>query len=571
MQMDLRTLIPVAMGDEPADLLLANTRIVNVFTGEVGSGNIAIKDGYIVGIGDYKAAIVEDMENRYAAPGFIDAHVHIESAMVGITEFALTVSPFGTTAVITDPHEIANVMGIDGIRYMMQCAENQPMDIFFVLPSCVPATGMETSGAIINAHDLSPFFRHPRVVGLAEMMNYPGVVGMDEQVLQKLDLPKKFKKTADGHSPGLSAKALNAYILAGVSNDHECTSLEEAKEKMAAGMMIMVREGTGAKNLKDLLPLVDTRTFHRMMWCTDDRHPHDLAVGHVDSIIRDAVGRGLDPVIAIQMATINPAQHYGISDLGAIAPGKKANIVIFSDLLDLKAEAVYFNGKKIAENGKMLEHVEKPHDVPVSGTMHVDPGSLDFSIYAPSNRIHLIDLVENQIITRHHIADVAVLNGMAISDISTDILKCAVIERHGKTGRIGKGFVRGFGLKQGALASSVAHDSHNIIAVGTNDADIKAAVLQVIETGGGIAAAKDGEVRASLALPIAGLMSTSSIVSVCRQLDKLLKVCRDFGARLSDPFMTLSFLALPVIPELKITDMGLVDVNAFEIIPLFVP
>jgi adenine deaminase len=569
--MDLIELIRSARGQKPVDLVFANARIINVFSGEIFSGNIAVSDGYIVGFGTYDAENTVDIGDRFVAPGFIDAHVHIESSMTGITEFARAVVACGTTSVVADPHEIANVLGTEGINYMLRSSQGQPMNIYFTLPSCVPATTMETSGATLMKEDLLPFMGHERMLALAEMMNYPGVINQDPQVLDKISMAKKERKPVDGHAPGLSGQDLYAYMAAGISSDHECTTDREAKEKLGLGMHIMIREGTAAKNLDALLPVVNERTARRMMWCTDDRHPQDiLAEGHIDSMIRKAISAGLDPVIAIQMATINPAEYFRIQNVGAIAPGRRADLVVFSDLDSPTMETVYYGGVRVAENGRILPEMTIPDPVPFPSSMNVDIEKIDFSIPAETGRIRVMDIVPDQIITGQCIMDAMISQGMASADISRDILKIAVVERHTGSGHVGKGFVRGFGLKRGAIASSVAHDSHNIIVVGTTDDDMTAALRVVVNMGGGLAAAYNNKICARLALPIAGLMSREPVQVVDDQIDRLIHAAREFGTTLDDPFMTLSFLALPVIPELKITDKGLVDVNRFEVVPLFV-
>lgn len=568
--MDTDTIITAARGDIPADLLLVNARIVNVFSGRVADGSMAVKAGYIVGFGDYDAVDTIDLKGRYLAPGFIDAHVHIESSMTCVTEFARTVAPCGTTTVVADPHEIANVLGTTGIDYMLRSAENQPMDCLYALPSCVPATDMETAGARLEADDLEPFFAHPRIVALAEMMNYPGVIFNDPRVHAKLDLARRHRRALDGHAPGVSGRSLYAYSSAGIASDHECTRAEEALEKLGLGMHIMVREGTCARNLEDLLPVIDETTWRRMMWCTDDRHPHDLlAEGHVDAVVRKAVDRGLDPLTAICMATINPADYFGIRDAGAIAPGRKANLVVFSDLAAIRAEQVYFMGRQVAEDGRLLPDIQRPDAVAVTPSMNLDPGHLDFSIPAKSGRLRVIRAIPDQVITRCESMNATVKGGLAVADASRDLAKLAVVDRYTGQGLMGKGFVTGIGLQRGAIASSVAHDAHNIIAAGIDDKDLKAAVAAVAEMGGGFAAVCDGGVMASLPLPIAGLMSDQPIETVRGQMDAMIDAARQLGAALSDPFMTLGFLALPVIPDLKLTDRGLVDVARFEIVPLF--
>ena len=569
--MELQSIITAARGDSEVDLLLANAKIVNVFSGRVIDGAIAVKDGTIVGFGEYDAAKTMDLEGRFVAPGFIDSHVHIESSMTCVAEFARTVVPCGTTTVVADPHEIANVLGAAGIDYMLQSAEGQPMNCLFALPSCVPATDMETAGARLDAGDLAPFFTHPRIVALAEMMNYPGVIFSDADVMAKLALARSHRRTMDGHAPGLSGRQLFAYAAAGIASDHECTSADEALEKLELGMHIMVREGTCARNLDALFPIIDAQTWRRMMWCTDDRHPHDLlAEGHVDAVIRKAVAKGLDPVTAIRMGTINPADYFGIKDAGAIAPGRKANLVVFSDLADIRAEKVFYLGRPVAENGRLLPGVQRPAPVAVPPSMRLDPRGLNFSIPAKGRRMRVIRAIADQVVTRCEIMDVTEKDGMAVADTARDLIKMCVVDRYTGRAHTGKGFVTGLGLARGAIASSVAHDSHNIIVAGVSDAEMQAAVVAVVEMGGGLAAVGGSKVLADLPLPVAGLMSNQPVETVLQQMDGMIAAAKDLGACLSDPFMTLGFLALPVIPDLKLTDQGLVDVNRFEIVPLFI-
>jgi adenine deaminase len=569
--MNLDEIIIAAYGEKPVDLLLTNARIINVFTGEVVPDAVAISDGMIVGFGPYEAKNVVDVNGRYVAPGFIDGHVHIESSMACVSEFARAVLVHGTTTVAADPHEIANVLGSAGIEYMLQSAAHQPMNLYFTLPSCVPATDLETAGARLTAEDLRPFLKEEKIVALAEMMNYPGVLMRDPAVLSKINTARQQKKPVDGHAPGLKGRELYAYIAAGVQSDHECTTEQEAREKLAAGMVIMIRQGTGAKNLQALLPAVNVRTSRRMMWCTDDRHPNDLiADGHIDSIVCEAIQSGLDPHLAIQMATLNPAGYFGLSQLGAIAPGKQADLVVFSDIKKPVIEQVYCRGILTAENGKIRPEIQFPAAATVPPAMHIDLQNIDFSIAAEENRIRVIEIVSGQLITRQRIEATPVKNHRAVSDPSKDLLKIAVVERHKGTGNIGKGYIKGFGLRHGALASSVAHDSHNIIIVGTSDEDMQAALEAVVEMGGGLAAVSNGRLLAGLALPIAGLMSLEPVRTVRDQLERLIEIAHDMGTTLQDPFMTLSFMALPVIPELKLTDKGLIDVNKFEVVPLFV-
>jgi len=569
--MNLNETIKAAHGEKPVDLLLSNCQIINVFSGEVVAGAIAISNGVIVGFGQYEAKNVVDLKGRYVAPGFIDGHVHIESSMTCISEFARAVVVHGTTTVAADPHEIANVLGAPGIEYMLRSAEQQPMNIYFTLPSCVPATDMETAGARLTAEDLRPFLNKEKIIALAEMMNFPGVIHRDPDVLAKISAAKQQKKPIDGHAPGLQGPELYAYISAGIQSDHECTTAQEAKEKLMAGMYIMIRQGTCAKNLQALLPAVNEKTSRRMMWCTDDRHPHDLiADGHIDSIVREAIQSGLDPILAIQLATLNPAEYFRLDHLGALAPGKQADLVVFSDIKKPVIEQVYCRGILTAEDAKILPNIQVPRPASVPLSMNVDLQKVDFAISADRKQVRVIEIVPEQVVTHQLIEEITVKNNQAVSDPSKDLLKMAVIERHNGTGNIGKGFVKGFGLKHGALASSVAHDSHNIIVVGTTDEDMCAALEAVVKMGGGLAAVSDTKIRAELALPVAGLMSLEPVRTVRDQLDSLIGIAHDMGTTLKDPFMTLSFLALPVIPELKLTDIGLVDVNKFKVVPLFV-
>jgi adenine deaminase len=569
--LNLNRIISCAAGREKADLVLVNGRVINVFSGEILSETVAIADGYILGTGDYPARKIIDLEGRFIAPGFIDPHLHIESSMASVTEFVRAVLPCGTTTVAADPHEIANVLGGEGIAWMLESAQNQPMNVYYTLPSCVPATDMETAGACLKAADLARFMGEDRVLGLAEVMNYPGVIHQDPGLLEKIILAKTRKKRVEGHSPALTGKNLNAYLCAGISSDHECFSLAEAVEKLRAGMYVMVREGTCAQNLNDLFPLISDKTFHRMMWCTDDLHAHDiLEQGHVDHIVRRAIDLGLDPVMAIQMATIVPARYYGLRDVGAIGPGRRADLVVFSDLNTPRIEQVYTGGELRAENGQMLPDVPRRISPSLPRAMNLDPGKVDFSIPAESPRVRVIELIPGQILTRERIMEASVSGSLAEADPSRGLIKLAVVERYTGNAKTGKGFLTGLGLKHGALAGSVAHDSHNIIVAGASDASMKTALAAVVRMGGGLAAAADGKVLAQLPLPIAGLMSHEPMSVIREKLDALIRAAHELGAAVQDPFMILSFLALPVIPDLKLTDRGLVDVRRFEIVPLFV-
>jgi adenine deaminase len=568
--MTMEHLIAVARGDQPADLLLRNGKVVNVYSGEIMEMDIAVAAGHVAGFGPRSALSEVDLQGCYVAPGFIDAHVHIESAMASPTEFARAVLPHGTTTVVADPHEIANVLGLAGIEYMLQSTLSLPMQFFFTLSSCVPATSMETAGAALTAEALAPLMPHPRVVALAEMMNFPGVIQGDPSVMAKIRLARDARKRVDGHAPGVQGPTLDAYIAAGVASDHECITAAEAMEKLRRGMHIMIREGTGAKNMAALRDIIQPATAHRLMWCTDDRHPHDImAEGHIDAMVRQAIGLGVAPHLAIRLATMNPAAYFGLPRTGAIAPGLRADMVVFNRLENPMAEAVYAGGQRVAEHGRLLETVDFPDPIPPAPAMHVDPAALDFGVTAAGPRIRVIEIVPGQIVTRHGQAATPVADGRAVADPDRDLLKIAVVERHRGTGRTGIGFVKGMGLRRGAIASSVAHDAHNIIVVGARDDDMHTAVRHVVAMQGGLAVVAEGKVLASLALPIAGLMSPEPIRSIQDQLTGLTRAARDLGTSLPDPFMTLSFLALPVIPELKITDRGLVDVDRFEPVDLF--
>lgn len=560
----------MARGESPPDLVLKNGRVINLFSGEILAADVAIAAGVIAGVGRYDGPRVRDLGGLYVAPGFIDGHFHIESSLLTPPALAAAVLPHGTTAIVADPHELANVLGVRGIRYLIAASESLPVDFFFMLPSCVPATPLEGSGAALAAADLLPFRGEPRVLGLGEMMNYPGVSGGDPGVLEKLlafaDRPR------DGHAPLLTGGALNAYIAAGLGSDHECTGLSEAREKLRLGMHIMIRQGTQAKNLAALLPLVTERTLPRCSLVTDDLHPHDiLRRGHLDGVMNLAIGGGLDPLAAIAMATLNPARHFGLPDRGAVAPGYRADLVLLSGLNPLRVAAVYKGGEPVCEAGEVLVPPRRAGTAAVPEAMHVSPYGVDaFARPAGGRRARVIDLIPDQILTAQSLCEAPVRDGRLVQDCGRDLLKIAVIERHRGTGRIAVGLVRGFGLQRGALASSVAHDAHNIICVGASDAAMFAAARAVEAMGGGLAVATaDGPV-AELPLPVGGLMSDRPLPEIARRWEALRDAARELGCPLAEPFMQLSFLALPVIPALKLTDRGLVDVEAFRIVPLFV-
>jgi len=564
--------IRIASGDGTADLLIKNGRVVDVFSGQIEKKDVAIFGGVIVGFGDYRAKKIIDVKGDFLCPGLIDGHVHVESSMVTIPEFARAVVPKGTTSVVIDPHEIANVLGQDGIRFMAESARGVPLNVFIMLPSCVPATSMETSGAILKAADLKPLLKESWAIGLAEMMNFPGVIFRDPEVLKKIDMAKG--KRMDGHAPMLSGKGLYAYLTAGIRSDHECTTLKEAKEKLKNGMWIMVREGTTARNLRDLIPLVTPKNSRRFLLVTDDRHPKELLEeGHIDSMLRQAIRWGLDPILAIQMATLNSAEYFRLDDVGAIAPGYRADIVSFDHLGRFQIKKVFKDGKLVAQNGKMLFHsVPRVKGPKAMGSVRIKPiHSEALVLRSDQSLAKIIQLIPGQIVTKKVIKKIPLKDGVAHPYIKADILKIVVIERHKATGNIGIGFVQGFGLKKGALGSSVAHDSHNLVIVGTNDPDILKAAEVIQTMRGGLVAVSDKKVMASLPLPIAGLMSDASVAQVNLQLNALHRAAKILGCKIPDPFMTLSFLSLPVIPELKITDKGLVDVSQFKFVPLFGP
>ncbi len=560
----------VALGQEPADLVLRNVRLVNVFTGEIYPTDIVIQRSRVVALGTgYEARREFDLGGRYACPGFIDAHVHIESSMCIPPEFARAVLAHGVTSVVADPHEIANVLGLEGIRFMLEAAKYGALSVYVMASSCVPATDMGTAGAYLDAHDLEPLLGSPWVPGLAEMMNYPGVIHGDPEVMEKLAL--FYNRVLDGHAPGLSGRELNAYASTGILSDHECTTVEEAREKLRLGMTVFIREGSAVRNLRDLLPVVTPQNARRICFCTDDRHPAELIdEGSIDYMIREAIRFGLDPITAIRMGTLNAAEYFRLYDRGAIAPGRRADIVIFSDLNDIRAELVFRGGKLVARDGKSLVNIENRRPIRLRSSMNVRWEKVEFTVPAKGSRIRVIGLVPDQVITEHLIVEPKVENGYAVADVERDLLKMAVIERHRASGNIGKGFIKGIGLKRGAIAGTVAHDHHNLVVIGVDDESMMTAARAVGQMGGGLVAVDGRRVLARLPLPIAGLMSDRPIEDVRRDHDRLLAAAADLGSGLGDPFMEMSFMALEVIPHLKLTDRGLVDVDRFEIVDLWV-
>jgi adenine deaminase len=565
-------LIRVARAEEPADLVLTNARVIDLFDHRVLDGHeVAVADGRIAGVapaGTHRGAEVHDLRGACLAPGFIDAHVHIESAMVSVPEFARAVVPHGTTTVVADPHEIANVLGMSGIRYMLQAAKYNPLTVFMTAPSCVPASAMESAGAVLTAQDLEHLMLDKWVLGLGEMMNTPGVLGADPEVLAKIAAAGA--RVVEGHAPGLSGPALNAYVAAGVASDHESTTVDEAREKLRAGMTVFIREATTARNLRDLLPLVRADNAWRFAFVTDDRTPsHLLADGHIDSMVRQAIALGLDPMLALQLGSLNAASHFGLRDRGAVAPGRLADLIAFPDLQAPRPALVYRHGSLVARDGAMLPY-ERPEPLPpLRSSVNVSRRRLSFATPAHGRRMRVIDVVPQQIVTRAGEAEARVVDGAAVADPARDLLKLAVIERHVDSHRTGLGFIRGFGLRRGALASTVAHDAHNLIVVGATDEAMQRAAEAIIDMQGGLVAV-DGDEVVRLPLPIAGLMSDQPLPVVAAGMLLLIDAARRMGTTLEDPFMTLSFMALSVMPALKLTDRGLLDVTRFELVPLFV-
>lgn len=566
-------LLAVARGEARADVLLHGGQVVNVFTGETARANVAIKDGIIAGVGpDYdKANEVVEIGGQYVAPGFIDGHIHIESSLLAMPEFCRLALIHGTTTVVADPHEIANVLGVAGVKYLLRASEGMPVDVLLLAPSCVPATAMETAGACLGAKEIRELLKLDRVIGLAEVMNYPGTALGDKEVLAKIAVAQVAGRPVDGHAPGVTGQLLQAYVLAGVGSDHECVGPQEAVEKLRAGMRVMVREGSAAKNLSALLPIVNEFNVRRCMFVTDDKHPEELLrAGYLDGTLRKAVAQGMNPVAAIQMVTLNPAEYFGLRDRGAVAPGYVADLVVLGELPRFNVRMVFKRGQLVAQDRHVLVKLPAPKDKAVTDTVHIRSlTAKSLAIKATGDLCRVIRLVPDQIITEQHQMKPKVVRGLVVADPERDLLKLAVIERHKATGRIGLGLVSGFGLRKGALGTTVAHDSHNIIIVGTNDADMLKAARELKRLGGGYVAVADGRVAASLPLPIAGLMSQSSAEEVAAGLHRLLEKAHVWGSRLANPFISLSFLALPVIPELKLTDRGLVDVSSFRIVPLF--
>ena len=551
--------IAVAAGREPADLVLKNATYVNVFSNELCHGDIAVAEGLIVGMGEYSGAVEVDVSDKIVLPGFVDAHIHLESSLVSPTEFAKAVLPHGTTTVITDPHEIANVMGTDGIEYMLQATEDLPVDVRFMLPSCVPATPLDESGANLDYRAIDSFYDHPRVQGLAEMMNFVGTINGDPQVVEKIVASQAHHKKIDGHAPDLKGNDLNAYIAAGVYSDHECHDLADAIAKLERGQFIMIREGTAARNLEALAPLLTPQYAERCMFCTDDKHPSDLLEkGHIDYIAREAINKyGVDPIIAVKAACHHASRYFLLNNRGAIAPGYLADFAVIDNFKDFNVEMVFKKGVLYWNNGELRDFeapkIEEYLDKRAHDTFHVS--TLTPDDFRDTRQRGVLGMVPGEIITTD--------NGYADHvDLEKDILKIAVVERHKGTHHIGLGYIQGYGLKSGAVATSISHDSHNIIVVGTNSADMAFAANYIVEHHGGIVVVENGAVKGSVVLEIAGIMSDRPLTEVNDQLEAAKDAAFALGvSRGIDPFMTLSFMALPVIPKLRITTRGVVDVD----------
>lgn len=565
-------LIAVARGDRPADLLIRSGKVVNVFSGDIEETDIAIADNKIAGLGkDYDAANVIDARGSYIVPGLIDAHVHIESSLCIPSQFATAVLPRGVTCAIIDPHEIANVAGVPGIRYMAENSRQLPLTTLVMASSCVPATNMESNGATLTADDLATLLREGVVHGLAEVMNYPGVIDGERSVLAKLAAFRGHP--IDGHAPQVTGRALNAYVAAGISTEHECVTPTEAAEKLARGLYVLIREATNAHNLTALLPFITPYNSRHICFCTDDRIPQDLLeIGSIDEMVRVAIAYGIDPIEVLRMATLNSAECYQLRDRGAIAPGRVADLVLIDDLRDFHARQTIAGGRLVAENGAMLSGIALPISAanPVSTSVNVAWNTVNFNISARTSQIRVIGMVANQLITESRVLDATVVDGSAIADPSRDLLKMAVIERHHARGSIGLGFIQGMGLQQGAIAGSVAHDHHNLVVIGAEDTSMLTAARAVSDMGGGLVVALGDQITAKLPLPIAGLMSDAPIHEVAAGYHALAAAAAQQGSHLHDPFMAMSFMALEVIPHLKLTDKGLVDVNKFALVDLFV-
>ncbi len=565
----MNELLRVARGEIAAEWRLTGGKLLDLFTGEERPTDLFVHQGRIVGFQAREAQRTLDLSGGYILPGFIDAHLHLESSYLVPTELARILLPRGTTTLICDPHEIANVLGREGLDYLRREAERSPLSVFFTAPSCVPASPFETPGAVLNHEEVARILRHPHVLGLAEVMNFPGTISGDPEIVCKLQAAHILGKTIDGHAPGLGGKALEAYRLLGPSSDHECVTAEEAAEKLRLGFRIFIRRGTAANNLFDLLPLVRPDNYPFFCFCSDDLSPREIvSSGHLDETLREAVSGGLDPLTAVRLATLSPALYFGLRDRGAIFPGARADLVIVKDLREFRPLYVFAGGKLVAKEGRYLPALLPPGPAP-DHPVRI-PAKLDFRLPARGKRVRVIGLIPGQILTEELILEPAVVGGEVVPDPERDLAKIVCLERHHGTGRYAVGLVHGFGLKEGALASTVAHDSHHLLLVGMGDDDLRVAAQRIKELGGGQVVIKQGRILAELPLPIAGLLSPFKAEEVIERLENLKKAAQTLGCNLRDPFMSLSFLALPVIPKLKITDRGLIDVENASFVDLFV-
>ncbi|GAC1471158.1 MAG: adenine deaminase [Chloroflexota bacterium] len=561
--------VAVARGDAEPDLVLKGGTVLSVFTGELFGADVAIADGHVVGVGSYDGARVDDVSGQFVLPGFIDGHCHIESSKLDVPEFARAVLRTGTTAVVTDPHELANVLGLQGIEYVLRASHGLPLRVYVTLPSCVPASALESPAIPLEACDYPEILRRDRVIGIAEMMNYPAAIAGDAALMGKMALMGY--RHIDGHAPQVQGRDLNAYIVSGPSSDHECTTLEEALEKRRLGMWVMIREASMIRNLEALLPLVKQYGTENTMFVTDDREAGTLIEeGHMNAIVRKAVKCGLSAGEAVKLATLNVARYHELPLQGAVAPGYAADIQVLPDLDSFVPSRVYSRGRLVAAGGETLPFVTPERDIDVTQTVRLRTiGRDSFAIpHDGSRTVRVIELIPHQVVTRSGVCKPCVVGGAVVADTENDVLKVAVVERHAASGRIGVGLVRGFGLKRGAIASTVAHDAHNVVVVGVVDADMCVAVQHLGAIGGGLVVAVDGQIVGDLPLEIAGLMSVLPVAGVVERLKALHRSLRDLGVTIDTPFMYLSFLALSVIPELRITDRGLVDVRSFDVVPL---
>ncbi len=567
--MDKKTLMAKASGKIPAETVFKNGKIINVFTSEIETFDIAVEAGMIIGIGNYEGETTIDLKGAYLAPGLIDGHVHIESAMVTPPHFASIVLPKGTTSIIADPHEIANVSGIEGIEFMLKAAEKAPLDVYMMIPSSVPATDFETSGAKIGVEDILAMRDQDGILGLGEVMNYPGVLAGEKDIHAKIETMRN--RVIDGHAPSLKGNDINAYKTAGVMTDHECSTVEEMLDRLKRGMYVHLREGSVTRNVNDLLKGVTPGNWHRVLFCTDDKHPEDIKKeGHINYNINLAIKQNIPAIEAIKMATLNAANCYRLHDKGAIAPGYQADFFTFDSLEKIEAKSVYKNGKLVAKDNQSLYQPQAYHDDNVLNTMHINPDDVDFSLPLKNHSVKVIGLIKNNITTKKLKREVKIKDGLYQNNRDQDILKLACIERHQNTAKTGLGFIEGFGIKNGAIAMSIAHDSHNIIIAGDSDEAMRLALNKIVALGGGIVLVANGKIKDYLKLEISGIMTQADTKDVADKLDKMKQDTRNMGLskEIDDPFIQLAFLSLAVIPELKLTDKGLFDVNAFKNVKL---